>query len=314
VEVHVLDLYNRNPTTSDDRIALREAWIRFGRKYEALDLAPKTSFYAEIGKAPRFTKPRLRRLESYGLWSTAVGRFEELQVELGGSVGRNLYWRAAVANGNPLFFRDPNALAGDNGTPERIPSPTPRPVSGQHPIIESGFPILYDSKANDFNLNGKFQVGGGIGYRAKDAKDTQAVDALAWYFHRDLADAAPIRGSFYLGDLTLLKGVLIPLAFSGRNKSEYGLNVEARHGEWRLFAQYVHQDIAKLVRSGFEVELAWQKPLNGLFASGDQSVVNWIQPVLRFSNISNDFETPAWACAWASCGAWTSRPSTRAST
>jgi hypothetical protein len=292
VEVHVLDLYNRNPTTSDDRIALREAWIRFGRKYEALDLAPKTSFYAEIGKAPRFTKPRLRRLESYGLWSTAVGRFEELQVELGGSVGRNLYWRAAVANGNPLFFRDPNALAGDNGTPERTPQPTPRPVSGSHPIIESGFPILYDSKANDFNLNGKFQVGGGLGYRAKDAKDTQAVDVLAWYFHRDLADAAPIRGSFYLGDLTLLKGVLIPLAFSGRNKSEYGLNVEARHGEWRLFAQYVHQDIAKLVRKGFEVELAWQRPLNGLFASGDQSVINWIQPVLRFSNISNDFETP----------------------
>jgi hypothetical protein len=292
LEVHFLDLYNRNPTTSDDRIALREAWIRFGHKYEALDPAPRTSFYAEIGKAPRFTKPRLRRLESYGLWSTAVGRFEELQLELGGSVGRNLYWRGAVANGNPLFFRDPNALSGDNGTPERIPSPTPRPVSGQHPIIESGFPILYDSKANDFNLSGRFQAGAGLGYRAKDEKDTQAVDVLAWYFHRTLADAAPIRGSFYLGDLTLLRGVLIPLSFSGRNKSEYGLNLEARRGDWRLFAQYVHQDIAKLVRRGFEVELAWQIPLNGLFASGDQSVINWIQPVFRFSNIGNKFEVP----------------------
>jgi hypothetical protein len=292
VEVHFLDLYNRNPTTSDDRIAVREAWLRFGQKYEALELAPKSTFYAEIGKAPRFTKPRVRRLESYGLWSTAVGRFEELQLELGGSAGRNLYWRGAVANGNPLFFRDPNALAGDNGTPERVPQPTPRPVSGTHPIIESGFPILYDSKASDFNLNGRFQVGAGLGYRAKDAKDTQAVDVLAWYFHRNLADAAPIRGSFYLGDLTLLRGVLIPLAFSGRNKSEYGLNLEARRGDWRLFAQYVHQDIAKLVRRGFEVELAWQIGLNGLFASGDQSVINWIQPVVRFSNIGNKFEVP----------------------
>jgi hypothetical protein len=292
VEVHFLDLYNRNPTTSDDRIAVREAWLRFGRKYEPLELAPKTSFYAEIGKAPRFSKPRVRRLESYGLWSTAVGRFEELQIELGGSAGRNVYWRAAVANGNPLFFRDPNALAGDNGTPERTPQPTPRPVSGTHPIIESGFPILYDSKANDFSLNGKFQVCAGLGYRARNASDTQALDVLGWYFHRSLADAVAIRGSFYLGDLTLLKGVLIPLDFSGRNKSEYGLNVEARRGDWRLFAQYVHQDIAKLVRSGFEIELAWQKSLNGLFASGDQSVINWIQPVVRFSNIGNRFDTP----------------------
>src|SRR5512140_1412457 len=34
VEVHVLDLYNRNPTTAGDRVALREAWIRIGKKYE----------------------------------------------------------------------------------------------------------------------------------------------------------------------------------------------------------------------------------------------------------------------------------------
>src|SRR6185503_4118546 len=210
----------------------------------------------------------------------------------GGSVGRNVYWRAAVANGNPLFFRDPNALAGDNGTPERTPQPTPRPISGTHPIIESGFPILYDSKADDFDLDNRFQVGAGLGYRAKNEADTQAVDALAWYFHRNLADSAPIRGSFYLGDLTLLKGVLIPLPYEGRSKSEFGVNVEARRGDWRLFAQYVNQDIANLKRSGFEVELAWLKTLNGLFASGDQSVINWVQPVFRFSNIANDFETP----------------------
>ena len=292
VEVHFLDVYNRNPTTSDDRIAVREAWLRFGRKYETLELAPKTSFYGLIGKAPRFSKPRLRRLESYGLWSTAVGRFEELQVELGGSVGRGFYWRAQAANGNPLFFRDPNALAGDNGTPERQPQPTARPISGSRPIIESGFPIFYDSKPNDFSLDGRFQVGGGLGYRARNADDTRALDVLGWYFRRNLADGVAIRGSFYLGDLTLLRGVLIPLSFEGRKKAEYGANVEGRHGDFRLFAQYVHQDIAKLVRSGFEVELAWQKPLNGLFASGDQSVINWIQPVVRFSNIGNDFETP----------------------
>jgi len=292
LEVHFLDLYNRNPTSSDDRIATREAWIRFGRKPDGLEPAPGTTFYAQLGKAPRFARQRLRRMESYGLWGTAVGRFEELQLELGGSVGKNLYWRAQLANGNPLFFRDPNALAGDNGTPERQPQPTPRPISGTHPILQSGFPILYDAKAGDLDLDGNLQLGAGIGYRLKDAKGSQALDALAWYFHRELADAAPIRGSFYLGDIELLKGVLFPLPFSGRDKSEYGLNVEARRGELRLFAQYVHQDIAKLVRSGVEAELAWQIPLNGLFASGDTPVINWVQPVVRFSNINNRFDVP----------------------
>src|SRR5258708_27512814 len=167
VEVHFLDLYNRNPTSSDDGIALREAWVRFGRKFEALELAPATSFYALAGKAPRFTKPRLRRLESYGLWGTAVGRFEELQVELGGSVGRNFYWRGQIANGNPLFFRDPNALAGDNGTPERTPNDV-------HPIFQSGFPILYDAKATDVNFSGRFQAGGGLRLRFPAAAATGA--------------------------------------------------------------------------------------------------------------------------------------------
>ncbi|HXB56020.1 MAG TPA: hypothetical protein VN461_14645 [Vicinamibacteria bacterium] len=292
VEVHFLDLYNRNPTSSDDRIALREAWVRFGRKFEALEIAPATSFYAVLGKLPRFTKPRLRRLESYGLWSTAVGRFEELQVEVGGSVGRNFYWRGQIANGNPLFFRDPNALAGDNGTPERAPQPGPRPITGTRPIYESGFPFLYDTKASDVNVTGNFQLGGGIGYRVSNAGDTRAIDALAWYFHRKLADSAPIRGTFYLGDLTLLRGVLFPLPFEGNDKSEYGVNLEGRAGELRLFSQFVHQDIAKLVRQGVEIEVAYRVPLNGLLISGDNPVLTWIQPTVRFSNIHNKFTTP----------------------
>lgn len=292
VEVHVLDLYNRNPTSSDDRIQLREAWVRFGKKFEALRPAPGTTFYAELGKAPRFTKPKFRRLESYGLWSTAVGRFEEYQLEIGGSVGTGLYWRAQVANGNPLFFRDPNALAGDNGTPERAPQPTPRPVTGTRPIFQSGFPILYDTKASDVNLSGKFQVGGGVGYRVQNAKGTNAIDGLGWIFHRTLADRAAIRGTFYLGDLQLLKGVFFPLPYQGSDKTEYGLNVEARGGNFRLFSQYVHQNIAELIRQGVEVELAYRVPLNGLFVSGDSPVLNWVQPTVRFSNINNGFTVP----------------------
>ena len=294
-EIHVLDLYSRNPTSSDDLIAVREAWIRFGKKFEALEAAPGTTVYALVGRAPRFTKQRLRRLESYGLWGTAVARFEENQIEAGGSAGKSVYWRAQVASPNPLFMRDTNALAGDNGTPQNVPGSV-------DPIYHSGFPIFYDAKPSDLNPTGKFQVGFGLGWRRPRAPGRVSLDVLGWYFHRTLADRVRIRGTFYGGDILLLKGVFFPLAYEGRNKSEYGLNAEAEYRGLRAFAQYIRQDIAKLDRHGFEVELAYVFDLPGLFASGDSPVVNWIQPVVRFSNITNDFvvnpQYPAPSAGW----------------
>ena len=110
--VHFSDLYNRNPTSSDDRVFVREAWIRIGDKHEALQPMPGTSLYVLLGKAPRFSKQIIRRLESYGLWGTAVGRFENPQLQLGGSFGRNVYWRGSIGNGNPVFFRDVERAGG----------------------------------------------------------------------------------------------------------------------------------------------------------------------------------------------------------
>src|SRR6185436_10511860 len=120
-EVRLLDLYNRNPTSSDDRIFLRQAYVRFGDKPESLDAEAGSRLYMQAGMAPRFTKQMLRHLESYGLWGTAVGRFEQPQLELGGRLSKHAYWRGMLGTGNPVFMRDTNALAGDNGTPERQP-------------------------------------------------------------------------------------------------------------------------------------------------------------------------------------------------
>ena len=117
VVVHFLDLYNRNPTSSAERVTVREAFVRFGKKWESLKEMPGTTAYLELGKAPRFSKQIARKLESYGLWGTAVSRFEETGAEAGGSFGPHVYWRASATGGTPLFFRDVNALAGDNGTP-----------------------------------------------------------------------------------------------------------------------------------------------------------------------------------------------------
>jgi hypothetical protein len=284
VEVHFSDLYNRNPTSSDDRVFVRQAWVRLGDKYESLQAQPGTSFYVLLGQAPRFSRQPVRRLESYGLWGTAVGRFEQPQLEAGGSFGRHVYWRGMIGNGNPVFFRDVNALAGDNGTPERVPG-------NVNPIHESGFPMLYDAKAADLNFQDRFELGGGVGVRFGGGEG-RGLDVLGWYFQREMEDAARIRGTYYEGDLELLRGVAIPLPFSGNDKHEAGANLEARIAGLRLFAQYVDQEIANLPRSGFEIEAAYVISLNGLFAYKDASVGNWIQPVVRYSEIENDFVSP----------------------
>jgi len=285
--VNVLDLYNRNPTSSADKVQLREAFVRFGKKIDTLKVADGTSVYVEVGKFPRFTKQVVRRLESYGLWGTAVGRFEEAGVEAGGSFGPHVYWRASVTGGTPVFFRDTNALAGDNGTPERT-------VGSTTPVVyNSGFPILYDTMATDVSGTGQIQLGGGAGTRWTWGTDGRnGVDVLAWIFRRTLADRVSINGSFYGGDLRLLEGIGVSLPIEGNEKMEWGLNVEARVGPVHFFGQAVKQTIAYLWRQGYEAEVAWRIPLPGLFASGDQSVVNWIEPAIRISYIDNLWDIP----------------------
>jgi hypothetical protein len=287
VVIHFLDLYNRNPTSSADRIFVREAFLRFGKKWEALKEMPGTTAYLELGKAPRFAKQITRRLESYGLWGTAVNRFEETGAEAGGSFGPHVYWRASATGGTPLYYRDVNALAGDNGAPEHAIGSTTPVVYG------SGFPILYDTMATDVNFSGRFQLGGGMGLRFNWGESRRdGVDLLGWYFRRDLADYVSLRGTFYSGDLGLLEGYLIPLPVKGSEKIEYGVNLEARFGPVHLFGQGVKQSIAGLEREGYEVEASVRIALPGLFASGDQSVVNWIEPAVRISYIDNLFDVP----------------------
>jgi len=281
VEVHFLDLYNRNPTSSDDRLQLREAWVRVGRAPEGFQ-SGGTSFYVLVGLAPRFSRQLQRRLEHYGLWGTAVGRFEQPQVQLGGTLGR-VYWRAMVGNGNPVFFRDTNALAGDNGTPERAPG-------NVNPIYQSGFPILYDAKPTDVTVNGDLEWGGGLGYRA--GSDRAGLDVLGWVFGRRLQDTVRLRGTYYGGDIKLLQGAGFPLPYSGRDKREYGVNVQGRWGGGRLFGQYVDQEIAHLPRRGFEAEVAWRFDLDSGILIGDSPALNWIQPVVRVSHFQNGFDGP----------------------
>src|SRR6185295_16790601 len=212
-------------------------------------------------------------------------RFEDVQVLAGGSVGRNLYWRVQLANGNPLFFRDPNALAGDNGTRRQV-------REGLPPELGSGFPILYNAETEDLFLkNDHLQLGEAVGYRWQRADETLGFDAIAFHYRRDLANTVDLYGTEYGGDLDLLTvgeaGDVIPvpprgLPVSGRKKEEYGARI---YSEWHaatVIAQYTNQTLAGLEREGWELEAGYAIPL----ALGP---IESIQPAARVSGITNHF-------------------------
>ena len=116
-KVDFIDLYDRNPTSSDKQVDVDELWIRFGSDPAAL--SERFGLYAKVGKFGHFERQNDRHTESYGLVSTAFNRFEDQGLEVGANFGRHFYLVGSLTQGNPVFFRDPNALAGDNGTPER---------------------------------------------------------------------------------------------------------------------------------------------------------------------------------------------------
>ena len=70
------------------------------------------------------------------------------------------------------------------------------------------------------NFSGKFEYGAGLGLRAGDA--SRGIDVLGWYFQREMQEEARLRGTFYGGDLDLLKGVALPAAVLGQRQARAG--------------------------------------------------------------------------------------------
>ncbi|MGE0639876.1 MAG: hypothetical protein AB7G12_08815 [Thermoanaerobaculia bacterium] len=289
-KIDVIDLYDRNPTSSDREIDVDEIWIRFGRDPHL----PEDGFgaYAKVGKFEHFERQNDRHLESYGLISTAFNRFEDQGVELGFDFGRHLYLRGSLTQGNPLFFRDPNALAGDNGTPKKDPFVHPNPV----PELMTGFPILYDAEVEDLDVDGDLETGVGLGIRFGDRDSGRALDLLAWGYQRKLADTVALHGTFYGGDLDLLRGPLstptsapFSLPISDDDKKEYGGNAWLYLGGFTAFGQYVSQEVAGLDRTGYELELAWKIELPLAWAVGGRQLFPSLQPAIRYSHLKPEF-------------------------
>ena len=300
VKVDLIDKWDRNPTSTDREWDVDEAWIRWGPEVEPGDPHEGFTAYAKLGKFPKFERQDDRHLESYGLVSTAFNRMEDVGLEVGVDLGRHFYLKSSLTQGNPVFIRDVNALAGDNGTPELLRS--------QSPKLGSGLPIFYDADVDELNFDNP-EVGLGLGFRLNDDSGRFGLDVLAWGYARDLADTVELHGTFYGGDLDTLNGPVevslprvnpVPIGLAGRDKREYGLNIWLYAGNFSFFGQYVDQEMANLPRTAYEVELAydWEMPYFELFG---QQVFSFLAPAVRFSRLDPDFDTgrhPAVSAKW----------------
>lgn len=294
-----IDLYDRNPTSSGKQTDVKEVWLRFGRETDPGLLPAGSGAYLKIGKFPKFERQNDRHLESYGVVSTAFNRFNDAGVELGVDLGRHLYLKGTLTEGNPVFLRDPNALAGDNGTPAFL-------RQNPDPTLKSGIVILYDTEVNDFSSSGHLQTGGALGLRFADPGGKNAFDVMAFAYQRKLADGAEHDGSFYLGDLQILRGPFNrdPLPIRGDQKRDAGGNLRLYLGGFSLFGQYVDEQLAGLPRKGLEGEVAWTFDLPLAWAVAERQLFPSVQPVVRYSKLTNDFRgnplsaAPSFAWDW----------------
>ena len=285
-KVDLIDLYDRNPTSGDREVDLDEAWIRFGAETEPALLPEQPGVYAKLGKIPKFERQDDRHLESYGLVSTAFNRFEDLGLEIGFDLGRHVYGKVSYTQGNPLFLRDPNALAGDNGVGSASdPHKAPR---------GSGIVIPYDAEVEGPDFD-EPEIGAGIGFRWASPDGFRGVDGLLWGFERELAESVDLEGTFYGGDLDLLRGPwnLFPFPIEGTEKTEFGGNLWLYYDDLSLFLQYVDQELAGLSRTGFEAEVAHRFELPLVAGWRGRQLFPWVAPAVRFSRLDPGFRAPA---------------------
>ena len=284
LKVDLIDRHDRNPTSEDQEWDVDEAWLRFGRETEPGNLPDEPwQGYLKIGKFAKFDRQDDRHLESYGLISTAFNRFEDVGLEAGVDLGRRVYLKGTFTGGNPVFIRDPNALAGDNGTSvlRRI-----NPI----PELGAGISILYETDVDDLDFEVP-ETGLGLGVRLGSEAGPVAADVLAWAFDRELAETVDLNGTFYGGDLDLLRGPLnqFGLPITGTDKTEWGANVWLYAYDFTFFGQIVEQDLAGLRRDGWEAEASWTFELPYVAGAFGRQLFSFIQPAARYSKLDPQF-------------------------
>lgn len=289
LKIDTIDLYDRNPTSGDQQVDVDEVWLRYGSEPDSDTVPERGGFYAKFGKFGAFERQDDRTLESYGLIATAFNRFEDAGLELGLDLGSHFYLKSSYTSGNPVFFRDPNALAGDNGLPGDVFGVDNNPRYG------SGFLIFYDAEVEwrDLQLDdGELSLA--AGFRLGRPEGNYTANFMAFYRERELQDSVNLTGTVYGGDLdTLLgadeAGITGGLPLLDREKTEAGANLWLYLDKAVVFAQYVDQEIAGLPRKGYEVEASYAFQLPLFWAVNDRQLFSQIIPAVRFSHLDPEF-------------------------
>jgi len=291
-----VNLYYRNPTSTDHQYDLAELWVRFGRETGATVVPEQPGVYVKLGKFARPEREQERHLQSYGLVGTAFNLFEDAGLEVGADLGRHLFVKAAVSQGNPLFIRDTNALAGD--TPDLLAYSAAYPAK-----LNGGLTILYDTHVEHLDFAHP-EVAGYLGWRLGEAGGASGLELMAWGRRRRLAASYDLPGSPLDGELAAFTPLGTPiLPFHGNGKQEVGADLRVFHASGlSLFAQIVDQLVAGLGRTGGEAEAAWKIELPLAWAVGGKQLFPFITPALRYSKLHNRFHnlarTPEPSLAW----------------
>lgn len=286
LKVDTIDLYDRNPTSGDDQIDVDEVWLRYGRETDP-DIVPEESgFYAKVGKFGGFERQDDRTLESYGLISTTFNRFEDFGLELGLDLGSHFYLKSSYTSGNPIFFRDPNSLAGDNGVRNDAG------MIDNNSRYNTGIMLFYDAEVEwkDLHLNdGELSLAAGA--RLGTPGGLYTANFMAFYRERELQDQVDLTGTLYGGDLDLLRGIRNSggLPLNGNDKTEAGANLWLYLNNAVVFGQYVDQEIAGLPRKGFEVEASYAFNLPLFWAANGNQLFSQIIPAVRYSYLDPEF-------------------------
>jgi hypothetical protein len=289
-----VNLYYRNPTSTDHQYDLAELWLRFGRETGAAVVPERAGAYLKLGKFQRPERHLERPLESYGLVATAFNLFEDAGLEAGADLGRHFFAKAMVSQGNPLFVRDPDALAGDQAV---LLAPD---ATGK---LNSGNTVLYDTHVEHLDF-ARPEIAGYLGVRLGEAGGANSLQLMAWGRRRKLASSVDLPGSPLGGDLATFSPLGSPIVpFRGDRKQEVGANLwlDLRGGV-SLFAEYVNQTVAHLGRSGIEIEASWKIELPLALAAGGHQLFSYIAPAVRGSKLHNRFDnidpTPESSLAW----------------
>ena len=199
-KLDLIDLYDRNPTSTGQKVDIDEAWIRFGREPETATLAPGSGVYLKLGKIAKFERQNDRHLQSYGLVSTAFNRFEETGGELGVHLGRHFYLKAAGRRRQPgLPARSQRARRRQRHA--GAPAARPRPATSRAASPSSTTPTTPTSTST---ASSRPAWGSAGAWRTRGG----ATASTCWPGGTSASSRTrvEIHGSFYGGDLDILNG------------------------------------------------------------------------------------------------------------